>query len=530
MDTVKLWNNALKVVENKKQYQENIFKELLEEGYQKGLIAGRSVESAKIALDDFFNTRDKRWDIVAGVPKDRLIEEAVRDYTDKHEQVQMNKEKRAEINDNSASFFRLYAGSRQHTFKVERENARQEELLLDELALLSVHRNVRPNPTIHEDLYVNGERVEAEDMDHGPLVSRRRARDRSVERLQHNELTDQSLRAIMEARGSPEKAAKVGGQQEAPTDLGTHTVCLLFQDTVWKPPHHFEMQLRNRLEELHAPYTMDMPCRIRRLGKNDPGMIVEMRGSKEKCQAISLLKGINQLVVSKQTLTRVWDCEAVDDPLGELVDYLTLHYNSLTDAWQKINHGSAVPLDQDLFKKRFRKIGFMGDLKVPYHALDDGMFRITPESFQTLEGAVVFAHVPGIAGKKDKGAVGNRGAARTSPSAKQKPGAQKAGLQRASSEAGLNSSKGSEGKPSAKAKAKGPARAASANSLSRTMEEPEFEPKSAQSPNRGKSPRKQAKEQVKEVEEAPATPKNFKSSAKAKPARPQSAPQRRPVR
>jgi len=80
-----LWENAQKVVDKKKAYREDAFKELLKEGYGKGLVAGRTHHSARIALEDFYAQQDSRWDMVAGRDKDRLIEEAVTEYTKKRQ-------------------------------------------------------------------------------------------------------------------------------------------------------------------------------------------------------------------------------------------------------------------------------------------------------------------------------------------------------------------------------------------------------------------------------------------------------------
>ena len=56
-------------------------------------------------------------------------------------------------------------------WKCQQELARQQALLQDELNLLSVHKDIKVNPEVWDDLY--GEEDRNEDVDHHPSLARR---------------------------------------------------------------------------------------------------------------------------------------------------------------------------------------------------------------------------------------------------------------------------------------------------------------------------------------------------------------------
>jgi hypothetical protein len=330
--------------------------------------------------------------MVSGRDKERLIEEAVAEYTAKDKRLK-ERNLKARENDNSESFFRLAQGTHQQTWQAEKEKLRLEGLLNDKLEFLSVHRGVEPNPDIFDTLYVDEDRTE--DVVHDPETSRKRAKDRCIKSQLKMEETEQVLKSIRDAMSSP---TKLGASVHPPSDFdpgredGNKLVNFLFNDAPWKPHQRFEMQLRNRLDDLGSPYLMDMPCRIRRIGPDRPGFVVEMRGSEEKCLKIVGLGGIDNLVVYNQNVTQIWESEAVDDPLGDLIDFFLLTNASLDEAWKRIDSGK-MGVNKDMFTQKLRTMGYHRDkdARICFHALDDGTGRVTSESFLGLQASHTYA-------------------------------------------------------------------------------------------------------------------------------------------
>jgi len=153
------------------------------------------------------------------------------------------------------------------------------------------------------------------------------------------------------------------------------------------------MQLRNKLDDLGGPFTMDMPCRIRRIGKEKPGIVVELRGSEVQCQALCELKGLDTLEICQLKLSKVWEKEAVDDPLGDLTDFFLVQCDTLEDCWKHISSGKDG-LDKDLFQTQVKSMGFVKDANIAFHALDDGTGNVTAKSFLFLRDCQSFAPVP----------------------------------------------------------------------------------------------------------------------------------------
>jgi len=176
---------------------------------------------------------------------------------------------------------------------------------------------------------------------------------------------------------------------------GPKVACFFFEDGGWRPPTRFEMQLRNKLDDLGGPFTMDMPCRIRRIGKDKPGIVVELRGSEEKCQALCELQGLNSIDICGLKFSRVWEKDAVDDPLGDLTDFFLVQCESLEDCWKHISSGKDG-LDKEAFQTEVKNMGFMKDANIAFHALDDGTGNVTAKSFLYLRDCLSFAPVPVI--------------------------------------------------------------------------------------------------------------------------------------
>jgi len=205
--------------------------------------------------------------------------------------------------------------------------------------------------------------------------------------------SDKILKSIRDAMKSTEKDSLHMEDFDLPKEDGPKVACFLFATGGWRPPTRFEMQLRNKLDDLGGPFTMDMPCRIRRIGKEKPGIVVEFRGSEEKCQALCEMKGLDSLEICQLKLSKVWEKDAVDDPLGDLTDFFLVHCDTLEDCWKHISSGKDG-LDKDLFQTKVKSMGFVKDANIAFHALEDGTGNVTAKSFLSLRDCQSFAPVP----------------------------------------------------------------------------------------------------------------------------------------
>lgn len=143
---------------SKQTMHESHFKSLLHDGDRCGLIHGRDFLSAKVALLDQFK-EDPRWECVRGAHRDKLIKEAIEEYTQKRDACEKEgKEWRKVTYANPEIYYRLHLDSYTkiaHKRDLEMKKAQEEEALI---VATSVHRDVEGRQSIFHKLYRNDAR------------------------------------------------------------------------------------------------------------------------------------------------------------------------------------------------------------------------------------------------------------------------------------------------------------------------------------------------------------------------------------
>jgi len=269
---------------------------------------------------------------------------------------------------------------------------------------LNVHRHARArSSSLFEGLHVNHYRSDEEDLDHANYrLMRKRARDRSVERIKLNERREAALRTI---KASASASSRMVHDLHSKPGQTYEKVLGLYFESIEDPrqlPSRFEVALRIRLDELGVPDVSHMPCRYRPLD-GGTGLIIELKGSADQTSAAveavtnaeeaakKVAEGApipSVIEVCKQKCTKVWEFDSEDDPNGEFYDFLmfidkdkdkniggdsgeSVEDRVLTNVWK--NHFAVGGKDvvKDKFLLKVKQLGFTGDAVHVWHALID---------------------------------------------------------------------------------------------------------------------------------------------------------------
>jgi len=398
--TERLWNHAQSSVKSHIETRESTFKTLIDEADKLGMLHDRSLISARVALEEHFKL-DARWELAVGRDRDRLIIEGIDHFT------RLRRAAEAEglpynpkVHGSTETFFRLFLDGNQRRANWEEQRAQIDDAMMMELEDNSVHRDVPPNPNVFEQLYSNQKR---EGFDDDPEHQQHRLQARLHAERRRKERRDNLAQSRSPGRtprtpGYLDELPPTSFEEDAPMSV----FMMYFQTVKWRPPAAFESQLKIKLQEYGAGDLSNLNCRIRQA--NSDGIVVQLTGPDERVQDLEKLPLLSTdphacLHCMKHKLTRVWSEEGTLDPLGEFVDFLHLNYDHIKDAFAVIDTTKSGTCTRQEFLMGLRKLGFFGDSKFIWHALEGGNSgTLSAATFGRLSDAIIKVNPEPVSG------------------------------------------------------------------------------------------------------------------------------------
>lgn len=387
--TGRLWKHAEHTVSSHIQTRENHFRALIEDGDKLGLVHNRTLVSAKVALEDEFKN-DHRWNLVSGRDRDRLVAEGIRQFTQLRKEAE---EKGIDWNPkkegNQETFYRLYLDGNQKDAHRQEQKREEAEAELAELADNSIHRDVVRDPRVFERLYRNEKR---EGFDDDPEHQYDRLQERLHADRRRRERSDKLNQARSPGR-TPRTPANLEDFSSAQEKVPLAMFMMYFPSLKWKPPLAFESQLKLSMQEFGARELSTMSVRIRQA--TTEGVVVQLTGPIDRVQELECLSMISQnqpeysLHCMKHRLNAVWMEECGEDPLGEFVDFLNMRYNQMRDVFDVMDVNNSGTCTRPEFFAGLKKLGFFGDSKFIWHALEGGTGTLSSQTFARLKDAVI---------------------------------------------------------------------------------------------------------------------------------------------
>jgi len=355
------------------------FWQLLEEADKIGMLHGKSVRDAKLAMIQQFGD-DIRWKSVKGVNRDSLIAEALEKFKQKRKEAADKGEaygNEGKVDKQQHTFFRLYLDAEHNkTAREEKQKIREQKEARD-LNTLSIHRLKAPVPGVFDRLFSGATR--------------------------ESRKAEKARKAAEDAESGDDLVQKLAGQNEpqVPKSKGMQRQMMAFSfpEADWPPSQYFEFEFRSTMEKLGAPTMHQFSLRMRESIPNGGGVTVEMKAAPKDDKSFAQ---INKLALDKLSVTgchvaEVWMQEAPEDPIGDFVEWICEKFNSLEEAFFAIDQTQSKTISRAEFKETCRSKGFRGNEAFVWHALDSGLGSLDMKEWMCLQPYV--AHKASIAGR-----------------------------------------------------------------------------------------------------------------------------------
>jgi len=175
--------------------------------------------------------------------------------------------------------------------------------------------------------------------------------------------------------------------------LAAQVLRFVFPDAPWPPPTYFKSEFLYSLEMLGARRLERSRLRFKKASENG-GIIGELGTTEDKLQMIRRLP-LGDLAVMDHVVSEVWCQDPEEDPLADFADWVGSSFSSLEEAFEALTANSDQArgrrtLTRTEFLKITDRLGFDGDARFVFHALDTGTGLVCLADFDQLRPYLSF--------------------------------------------------------------------------------------------------------------------------------------------